>query len=226
MAKRKETIEIENAMIKETRLKRQYGCEEITIGFVNQGFGNEIVDFMTMDSKGIIKCYELKVTLQDLKSSAKKSWYGHYNYLVVSIELYSSIFDWSQYIPDHVGIIVGSPGRNNERYLESARKAKRCEISQEIEMMLKESMVRSMYWKIDKYKNANNLDKQKELMEKIRKAEKERDSYYKRALSAEHIISEYETYKSYNDGIDIDLELMAKEERNKYRSRNGRELFA
>ncbi len=31
-----------------------YGCEEITIGFANKGLANEIVDFMAMDSKGII----------------------------------------------------------------------------------------------------------------------------------------------------------------------------
>ena len=91
MAKRKETIVLENALIKQTREKRIYGCEEITIGFHNGGRGNEIVDFMTMDSKGIIKCYEIKVTMEDLKSKAKKSWYGNYNYLVVSEELYNKV---------------------------------------------------------------------------------------------------------------------------------------
>lgn len=60
MAKRKETLDIEAALQKDTRIKRIYGCEEITIGFYNNGHGNEIVDFMTMDSKGIIKCYEIK----------------------------------------------------------------------------------------------------------------------------------------------------------------------
>lgn len=75
MAKRKETLGIEAALQKDTRIKRIYGCEEITIGFYNNGHGNEIVDFMTMDSKGIIKCYEIKVTIQDFKSDAKKSWY-------------------------------------------------------------------------------------------------------------------------------------------------------
>jgi hypothetical protein len=87
LAKRKETLELEDALAKNTREKRIYGCEEITIGFYNNGHGNEIVDFMTMDFKGIVKCYEIKVTLQDLKSSAKKSWYGHYNYLVVLQEI-------------------------------------------------------------------------------------------------------------------------------------------
>lgn len=35
-----------------------YGCEEITIGFANKGLANEIVDFMAMDSKGIIRWIE------------------------------------------------------------------------------------------------------------------------------------------------------------------------
>lgn len=219
MSKRNETIDLEKALIRDTREKRIYGCEEITIGFVNSGLGNEIVDFMTMDSKGIIKCYELKVTLTDLKSSAKKSWYGNYNYLVVSSELYNKVKDWNEYVPEHVGIIAGTG-------LESQRKAKKCIIDKDTELMLKESMVRSMYWKVDKYKNANNLEKQKQLMSKISNAERERDNYYKRALHAENIINDYETYKSHNDGIDINLERMAKEERQRYRDKRGKELFA
>jgi hypothetical protein len=156
LAKRKETLELEEALTKNTREKRIYGCEEITIGFYNNGHGNEIVDFMTMDFKGVIKCYELKVTLQDLKSKARKSWYGHYNYLVVTRDLYDSIDDWNTYIPKYVGIIVG----NN---LSIVKKPIRQEIGIDTEMMLKESMIRSIYWKIDKYKNANNLDKQKRI---------------------------------------------------------------
>mgnify|MGYP007110284969 CR=1 FL=1 len=138
ISKRQDTLSLENALIKSTKQKRIYGCEEITMGFYNNGHGNEVVDFMTMDSKGIIKCYELKVTLQDLKSDAKKSWYGHYNYLVVSRELYDKVSDWDEYIPKHIGIIVGE-------CLESRRKAQRCEVSTETEIMLKESMIRSMF---------------------------------------------------------------------------------
>lgn len=203
-------------MIKQTRQKRIYGCEEITIGFYNNGRGNEVVDFMTMDSKGIIKCYELKVTLQDLKSDAKKSWYGHYNYLVVSRELYDKVDNWSDYIPDHIGIIVGE-------YLESKRKAKRCDISSETEIMLKESIIRSMFWKMQKYKDAQSLDKQKQLLSKIRRVERERDNAYGRALQAERIISDYETYKYYNEGVDVDLAAMAKAEKEKYRESKRRQ---
>lgn len=168
---------------------------------------------MTMDSKGIMKCYELKVTLQDLKSDAKKSWYGHYNYLVVSRELYNKISDWDEYIPKHIGIIVGD-------CLESRRKAQRCEVSTETEIMLKESMIRSMFWKMWKYKDAQSIEKQKQLQSKIRSLEREkesiRESIRERALKAERIISDYETYKWYNDGVDINLAALAKVEKEKY----------
>lgn len=156
MSKRKDTLQLEQSLIDMTAEKGIYGCEEITIGFVNKGFGNEIVDFMTMDSKGIIKCYEIKVTLQDLKSKAKKSWYGNYNYLVVSKELYERIIDFSQFVPDHVGIIVGS-------YLENVRKAKRIKIDYDTDLMLKESLVRSMYWKMIKYKKLTLNEKDKNI---------------------------------------------------------------
>lgn len=165
---------------------------------------------MTMDSKGIIKCYELKVTLQDLKSNAKKSWYGHYNYLVVSRELYNKVSDWDEYIPKHIGIIVGD-------CLESKRKAQRCEVSAETEIMLKESMIRSMYWKMQKYKDAQSIEKQKYLQSKIRSLEREKESIRERALKAERIISDYEIYKWRNDGVDIDLAALAREEKEKYK---------
>lgn len=210
MPKRAETIELENSLIDMCKEKRLYGCEEITIGFAYQGRGNEIVDFMTMDSKGVIKCYELKVTLADLKSNAKKSWYGNYNYLVVSRDLYNKVKDFSEYIPDTVGIIVGTG-------LESIRKAKKMNINPEIGLMLKESMVRSMYWKMDKYKDANSLEKQKQLNAKVRKAEKDKDAYYKRAVTAENLIYDYETYHEYNTGEEIDFPELVKREKEKWR---------
>ena len=83
--KTKETKNLEKALDALSKAKREYGCEEVTIGFKSSGHGDEIVDYMTMDAKGIFKCYELKVTLQDLKTDNKKSFYGDYNYLVVSM---------------------------------------------------------------------------------------------------------------------------------------------
>ncbi len=168
MAKRIETLEIEKALINMCRYKRIYGCEEITIGFANNGYGNEIVDFMTMDSKGIIRCYEIKVTLQDLKSKAKKSWYGHYNYLVVSKDLEIKIKDFSNYVPDGIGIITSGPKIYQDVWeLETILNPKKQIVTNDMNVMLKESMVRSMYHKMNKYKDSSDMEKQKELQQSI-----------------------------------------------------------
>lgn len=209
--KRKETIDLENALIQQTKEKRIYGCEEVTIGFDNghyAGRGKEIVDFMTMDSKGIIKCYEIKVTLQDLKSNAKKSWFGHYNYLVVTQDLYTQIKDFKEYIPSHIGVLIGTTS--------SGIKAIKQNISVDQEIMLKESLIRSIYFKLEKHRNAQALDTVRKLQSKLNKIQKERDEYYKRATKAENIIYMYQDYKLENDGIEIDLEKLAKEEERKY----------
>lgn len=211
MAKRKETIELEKALKKRCEEKGLYGCEEITIGFVHNGHGDEIVDFMTMDSKGIIKCYEIKVTLPDLKSSAKKSWYGHYNYMVVTYELYQKVENWDEYLPPHVGLLVGSA-------LCSHKNAKKCKLPAETEMMLKESMIRSLYGKMLNYHDAQSIDKQKQYQKEIRELKKRNLELVDRARHAELIISEYETYKCLNDGLeDVNLQLMAREEKEKWR---------
>ena len=213
MAKRKETVELENALIKNTREKRIYGCEEITIGFYNGGKGNEIVDFMTMDSKGIIKCYEIKVTLEDLKSKAKKSRYGNYNYLVVTEELYNKVEDWSLYIPRKVGILVGSQ-------LVSRRNCKKQDLDTQTEIMLKESMIRSMFYKMCKYKDAQSVKKQREMQSEIRSLKKEKKMWYDRALKNSLIISNYETYKCLNEDLSsFNLEKEGNKLKEEYRSK-------
>lgn len=217
--KRSETLMLENLLDKDTIKNRLYGCKEIPIGFYNSGKCDEIVDYMTMSSKGILKCYELKVSLQDLKSSAKKSFYGHYNYLVVTKELYDKITDWPIYIPNYVGIIIGYKSG-----LDSVRKAKRQNISNDTETMLKESMVRSLYWKMQKYKDARSIEEQKRLKSKIREKEKDIQRLRDRAVKAEHIISDYETYKYCNDGIEIDLEEESKKEKERNKEKRRKEL--
>ena len=210
MAKRQETLDIEESLRKDTKFKRIYGCEEVTIGFYNNGHGNEIVDFITMDSKGIIRCYEIKVTIQDFKSDAKKSWYGNYNYLVVGKELWNQYKDYIiENTPKHVGIIGSS--------LESYKKCKKQEISQEQSEMLKESMIRSIYYKMLKYYNASDLDEIKRLHKTIYKLKKDVEFYREKATKAENLIYGYENYKSYNDNIeDFDFEKIVEEEKKKY----------
>lgn len=207
MAKRKETLDIEEHLRYMTKKCGIYGCEEITIGFCHNGHGNEIVDFCTMDSHGILKCYEIKVTLSDLKSKAKKSWYGHYNYLAVTEELYYKICDeLDKYIPPYVGVIIPStitPWSNGMTVVKSAHKQN---LNTEQGVMLKESMVRSMYYKIGKYRNASDVERMSELQSKYRKAERESKKYYEESKQFSYIISKIERILRRYYDTDIDLE--------------------
>lgn len=152
--KREETLRLETALYEYSKERHVYGCTEVTIGFFNNGHGDERVDFMTMDPKGIIRCYEIKVSKQDLSSKAKKSFYGHYNYLVVTEDLYRQISDWSDYISKDIGIIVWEcPWLP----LVIERKPKKCDIPAKTEIMLKESLIRSLYWKMTKLEEAAAL---------------------------------------------------------------------
>ena len=155
MPKTKETLLLEEALRKECRKKREYGCEEVTIGFKADGHGDEIVDFMSMDAEEIFRCYEIKVTLADLKTENRKSFYGQYNYLVVSESLYARHPVWDNYIPPYAGILCGQE-------LKVKRHAKRKEIRKEDMEMLKSSLLRSVFWKYDTNRDAQKIDAVKE----------------------------------------------------------------
>lgn len=86
-----------------------YGCHEVTIGIELLKKGREIVDFLTYDSKNVFRAYEIKVTKEDLKSTAKLSFVGHYNYLVLTEELYEEVKD-TNLIPFNVGLVVVGKG--------------------------------------------------------------------------------------------------------------------
>ena len=192
MAKRKETLEIEEKLHYMCHKKRIYGCEEMTIGFANAGQGNEIVDYCTMDSKGILRCYEIKVTLPDLKSKAKKSWYGHYNYLVVTNELYQKIrSEIETFIPEFVGVAVPCSA-SWSCGIEIKRNAKKQKLSPGQEIMLKESLIRSMYYKKEKYKNASDIEKVKQIKADCKEWEKRYRQEYQERNQYLNMILRYE----------------------------------
>lgn len=152
--KRKETLVIEEILYKglygsNPRLAREYGAKEVTLGFArdNRIRGKtEIVDFLSYDmKKDIYKCYEIKISMQDFKSDARKSWYGNYNYLVISKDLYSQEKPdwWKKQIPKEIGIIVVN--------IESGRKenVKRSfyqDIPDDNKNILKNSLLRTLFY--------------------------------------------------------------------------------
>lgn len=206
MAKRKETLNLENILHNMCQKKRLYGCEEVTIGFYNNGHGNEVVDFCTMNSKGELRCYEIKVTLSDLKSKAKKSWYGHYNYLFVTKELYQKVQDkLDNYIPNHVGCAIPD-GASWSSGIEIVRNAKKQILTKEQETMLKESMVRSMSYKLQKYREACDLSVMSKLKSELRKSDEERKKYFDEASNSRWLVSRLERALRLYYGWEVSLE--------------------
>ena len=55
--KTKETLDLEKSLFRFTNRLGTFGCFEVTIGWA----GKERVDYMTYDTKGDFKCFEIKV---------------------------------------------------------------------------------------------------------------------------------------------------------------------
>lgn len=150
--KTKATREIEQELINSCfssnnkSLAKMYGCLEVRIGFPSKALSKkeEYVDFLTFEkTKQIFRCYEIKTSFSDLKSKASKSFYGNYNYLVISEDLYkevgNKIYD---YVPEFVGLMV-----YKDKSFYSVRKAKRQNVLPETADILKDSLIRSLFYK-------------------------------------------------------------------------------
>lgn len=148
MAKTSETIQLEKSIRRATHKMGTFGCFEVTIGFG----GRERVDYMTWDTTGIFRCYEIKVTKSDFHSKHKHSFVGHYNYFVLTKELYDQVKDE---IPDWVGCYIGdcsscikNPKKqdidNQEYKTRRTMNGKSTQITMPWTEMLKDSLIRSL----------------------------------------------------------------------------------
>ena len=121
-----------------------FGCYEVSLGVrdVWASGDHERVDFMTYDTKGDFRCYEIKVSKSDFNSPAKKSFVGDYNYFVMPVSLYDELGGkdyFNKYIDKDIGIIVF-----NEVPI-CLRMAKRKRVMFDIRANLMESMMKSMF---------------------------------------------------------------------------------
>jgi len=171
MGKTEETLQLEKSIFRATKKTGVFGCFEVTIGF----FGRERVDYMTYDTKGIFRCYEIKTSVSDFHSKSKKTFCGHYNYYVLTREVYDKVKDE---IPKHIGVFVNGCFHKKP-------------IKQKLgvsETILKDSMIRSLCRESDKLFNSSDkkaLDKAKKTLEKekqeVKKQRKELANLKKKA---------------------------------------------
>lgn len=171
MAKTKETKLLEQAIIKETSKKGVFNCLEVTIGFG----GKRRVDFMSMDTKNVFRCYEIKISKSDFHSKHGHNFVGHYNYYVMPKELYEEVKDE---IPKEIGVYTGNfwSNKNKDYYsVELIKRPKKKEVTIDIET-LKNSLLRSLYRDVEKGRKSNNVELVTKLKSKISNLN---DQYYK-----------------------------------------------
>lgn len=141
------TNHIEYLIFKHTNKLGTYGCREVKIGGVKtKRFitdNQEFVDYMTITSDGEITCYEIKSSLEDIKSNARLSFYGHKNYFVMPIELYNDICSESWFLRKLENHTVGVISVNKLDDLKVVKKCKRKKLSIGTQTILLESFAKS-----------------------------------------------------------------------------------
>lgn len=171
MAKTEITKQLEMTITQAMVKVGTYGCLEVTIGTL----GEERVDYMTVDSKGTWRCFEVKCSVSDFRSKAKKSFVGHYNYFVLTEELYEKVKDE---IASEIGVYVGL------KRVRCVKRAKKQELKVD-ENILTLSMIRSLSRDANKlYVSGNDVAMNKFNREINRLTEENRllrsDLYYAR----------------------------------------------
>ncbi len=187
MNKTELTHKLERQLWNHTKKRGTFGCFEVTIGW----YGKERVDYLTYNTKGIFRCYEVKASKADFYSSNKVSFIGHYNYYVMPFELYEEV---KEDIDSHIGVFV-SDGEK----LSSILRAKRQELGA-CEQVLKDSMIRSLYRESEKVISNNDILEIEGLRKELNKSKIKAYQNYKQHMDLRKKL--YEKYgESWKEGL-------------------------
>ncbi|MGM9903510.1 hypothetical protein E1H99_09500 [Enterococcus hirae] len=96
------TIELESSLYHYCIEQGGIVVEEVTMP-EEHGIVDTLSCLLKVDGSREWRCYELKVTKADFRSTAKLSFVGHYNYFVLPQELYEEV---KQEIPNEIGVLV------------------------------------------------------------------------------------------------------------------------
>lgn len=119
------TKELENLLYKYLWRKGWYGVFECAIPkCLCRKLHRERVDMLTYEITGIWRAYELKISKQDLHSSAALSWIGHYNYLVVTEDL---VEESKKILPKDIGIYAAYE-RGSKKWIDLVRSPRKREL--------------------------------------------------------------------------------------------------
>ena len=212
MPKTEQTLQLEQALERDSRKKREYGCTEVTIGFRHNGHGDEIVDYMSMDAREIFRCYELKVSFSDLKSNNHLSWYGDYNYLVISERMLLRPIPYDNYVPPYVGILAGES-------LRTVRQAEKRTVSAETKALLKDSLLRSIYWRMEQYRDGADPSVLKQYQKEAETLKEQMEQMKQEDDLLHFNYEDYENWYQKNHQVSFRIDQGAKEERRQFAER-------
>jgi len=169
MSKSELTIQLEHQIWESTVSQGTFGCLEVTIGW----FGKERVDYLTYNTKGDFRCYEIKISKSDFHSNNANTFVGNLNYYVMPFELYKVVKDE---IPKEIGVFT------SDGYHTSCRKkAKRQHLLVD-KQVLTDSLIRSLFRDVDKIRKSNEpilMDRlRRELSSSERRCKRETESYW------------------------------------------------
>ncbi len=147
-----------------TKKQGAFGCFEVTIGW----FGHERVDYMTYDTNGIWRCYEIKISKSDFHSKNHNTFIGNFNYYIMPERLFEQV---KNEIPKGIGAYVpeSRPYRNYPE-LKNVQRALHHEITID-EQTLKNSMIRSLCREVDKQVQSGNETRIEQVMREAKKYE-------------------------------------------------------
>jgi hypothetical protein len=115
---------------------------------------------MTYDTKGVFRCYEVKVSKSDFHSQAHNTFLGHYNYYVMPTELYEKV---EAEKPSHIGVYVNGCCVKNP---------KRQQLTVDVQT-LKDSLIRSLSREVEKHIKSENPHIVDRLNQMINRLERE-----------------------------------------------------
>ena len=160
LAKTELTLQLERNIWKATHKQGVFCCFEVTIGW----YGEERVDYITYDTKGVFRCYEIKVSKADFHSKSHHTFLGNFNYYVMTQELYEEV---KSEIPQHIGVFIGG---------DCVKRARKQSLGID-EQVLKNSFIRSLYREAEKVIKSENPTVVESLKKQIQKAELEAKQY-------------------------------------------------
>ena len=126
----------------------------------------ERCDYVTYDTKGIFRFYEIKISKSDFHSKAHNTFLGHFGYYVLTEELYQLVKDE---IPKGIGVYV----HGNLKV-----KAKKQELTIDSDI-LKDSMIRSLCREFQKQYNSGDENIIAKLNRSVSRYKSERNKYKK-----------------------------------------------